>query len=105
MWETNGGELIPLSAEELPQTLSYLAAATLRNVILIGFLRSGESLDKTLFAFWKDGLQKGVGLLGSVAAWAGGAEVAQALGEKARESEASQLTMVVGLTREVEVFL
>ena len=104
---SDGGELRPLSAEELPQTLSYLVADPLRNLILIGFLKSaGTSDDNTVFAFWKDGAQKGVGLLGSAAAWAGGSEVAQALGEKARESGTSQLnTVVVGLTHEVEVFL
>jgi predicted GNAT family acetyltransferase len=106
MRETNEGELRLLTAAELPQTLSYLAAAPLRNLILIGFLKStGTCDDQTCFGFWKDGLQKGVGLLGTVAVWAGGAEVAQALGKKARESGTSQLNTVVGLTHEVEVFL
>jgi len=102
----NGGELRPLTTEELPQTLSYLAAAPLRNLIIIGFLKSdGRCDDNTVFSFWKDGAYKGVGLLGSAAAWAGGVEVARALGEKARESGTSQLNTVVGLTDEVEAFL
>jgi GNAT superfamily N-acetyltransferase len=102
----NGGELRPLTPEELPQALSYLAAAPLQNLILIGFLKSdGRCDDNTVFSFWKDGVHKGVGLLGSAAVWAGGAEVARALGEKARESGISQLNTVVGLTNEVETFL
>jgi len=106
MWDTNRGELRPITAEELPETLSYLAAAPLRNLILIGFLKSGvASEDKTLFGFWKDGVHKGVGLLGSVAAWSGGPEVARALGEKALESGSSKLNLVVGLSEEVQVFL
>ncbi len=107
MPETSGGELRPLTAEELPQILSYLAADPLRNLILIGFLKSaGPYDDKTVFAFWEGGVQKGVGLLGSVAAWAGGAEVAHALGQEAREkTAASQLNTVVGPTNEVDIFL
>lgn len=105
MRDTNRGELRPLTAEELPQTLSYLAADPLRNVIFIGFLKGTEICDdKTAFGFWKDEVLKGVGLLGSAATWTGGAEVAQALGEKVRES-GPRLNQVFGLTREVEVFL
>ena len=106
MSDTNRGELRPIPAKELPETLSYLAAAPLRNLILIGFLKSGVGSEgTTLFGFWKDGVHKGVGLLGSVAVWSGGPEVARALGEKALESGISQLNMVVGLTDEVPVFL
>lgn len=104
----NGGELRPLTAKELPDAVSYLASDAVRNLILIGFLKTAvtsQPHDGTFYGFWKNGIQQGVGLLGDVAAWAGGVEVAQALGERARDSSSSQLNMVVGLAHEVEVFL
>lgn len=103
----NGGELRTLTAEELPSALSYLASDTVRNLVMIGFLKTAtsQSQDGTFYGFWKNGILRGVGLLGNNAAWAGGVEVAQALGERARDSRSSQLNMVVGLAHEVEVFL
>lgn len=103
----NGGELRTLTAEELPSALSYLASDTIRNLVMIGFLKTAtsQSQDGTFYGFWKNGILRGVGLLGNNAAWAGGVEVAQALGERARDSRSSQLNMVVGLAHELEVFL
>lgn len=104
----NAGELKPFTVDELPPVFSYLASEAVRNLILIGFLKLGltsQTPAGTFYGFWKNGNLQGVGLLGDVAAWAGGVEMAQALGERARDSGSCQFKQLVGLEHEVEVFL
>lgn len=104
----NAGELKPFSVEELPPVFSYLASDAVRNLILIGFLKLGltaQAPDGTFYGFWKNENLLGVGLLGNVAAWAGGVEMAQVLGERARDAGSCQFKLLVGLEHEVEVFL
>ncbi len=105
----NAGELKPFAVEEeLSPIFSYLASDAVRNLFLIGFLELGltsQTPDGTFYAFWKNGNLQGVGLLGNVAAWAGGVEMAQVLGERARDLGSCQFKLVVGLEHEVEVFL
>ncbi len=104
----NAGELKPFTVEELPPVFPYLASEPVRNLILIGFLRVGltsQTPDGTFYGFWKNGSLQGVGLLGNVAAWAGGVGMAQVLGERARDSGSCRFRLVVGLEPEVEAFL
>lgn len=104
----NAGELKPFAVEDLPTVSPYLASDPVKNLILIGFLRVGltsRTPDGTFYGFWKNGSLKGVGLLGNVAAWAGGVEMARVLGERARDSRCRRFRLVVGLEREVEAFL
>jgi GNAT superfamily N-acetyltransferase len=104
----NAGELKPFTVEELPPVISYLASDAVRNLIMIAFFKLGltsQTQDGTFYGFWKNGSLQGVGLLGNVAAWAGGVEMAQALGERARVSGSCKFKLLVGLEHEVKVFL
>jgi ribosomal protein S18 acetylase RimI-like enzyme len=104
----DAGKLRPFTPEELPSLFSYLSSEAVRNLILIGFLRvslTSETQDGTFYGLFRNGNLRGVGLLGTVAAWAGGAEMARALGERSRDSGSGQVKLLVGLEREVESFL
>jgi hypothetical protein len=101
------GELKPLASEDLPQAVSFLSADVIGNLILLGFLKTGLSpqmSDRTYYGLWKNGKLEGVGLLGDLVTWAGGAEVAELLGDTALTSGGCNSKLLVGPEDEVEVF-